>query len=160
MIHTFLIVGHAVCGTVALLIGCFVLKPPARASSKLFGLYLGALTGLIILMLAVVVYDWMELSTGQQVTFSLLCILGLYTGWRGYCAYGDLSHRTEDWQARYVDHVGFTVISLFDGFSVVAAIDLGAPLPVVIGVAVLGVVTGIITINAVKSRLKAAVVTT
>lgn len=157
MIHTFLIVGHAVCGTAALLIGCFVLRPP-RPSSTLFRVYAVALAGLIVLMLTVVCYDWMSLSVGQQITFSLLCLLGLYTGWRGYRAHDQLSRRTTGWQPRYVDHVGFTVISLFDGFTIVAAIDLGAPLPGVIVVGVLGVATGILAINAVKARLRRAAV--
>ncbi len=156
MIHTFLIVGHAVCGAAALLTGCFALRPPVRPSSTLFRVYVVALSGLVVFMLAVVAYDWMSLSFGPQITFSLLCVLGLYTGWRGYRARGELSRRTAGWQLRYVDHVGFTVIALFDGFSIVAAIDLGASLPAVIVVGVLGVVAGVLAMNAVKSRLRSA----
>ena len=53
----------------------------------------------------------------------------------------------------YVDHVGFTLISLFDGFVIVSAIDLKAPGWLVGALAVLGVVVGIRTVNAVKSKL-------
>jgi hypothetical protein len=42
----------------------------------------------------------------------------------------------------YMEHVGFTLIALWDGFVIVLAIDLGAPGWPVIVLAVLGVVVG------------------
>ena len=41
-----------------------------------------------------------------------------------------------------MEHIGFTLIALWDGFVVVLAIDLGAPGWLVIVLAVLGVVVG------------------
>jgi hypothetical protein len=157
MLHTLLIVGHATCGLVALLVGCVVLAPPARSMPRWFRVYLVALVGLVVQMLAVVTTDWTVMATSQQVAFSALSLLGVYTGWRGFRASAELADRTAGWQARYTNHVGFTVISLFDGFTVVAAIDVGAPLPAVIMVAVVGVGAGIITINRVQTRLQARV---
>ena len=42
----------------------------------------------------------------------------------------------------YVHDVGFTLITLFEGFVIVGAIDLGAPVWVVVALAVLGVAAG------------------
>ncbi|MEF2976099.1 hypothetical protein [Subtercola sp. YIM 133946] len=61
--------------------------------------------------------------------------------------------REPGWRARYVDDVGFTLISLFDAFTVVGAIDMGAPVPVAIGVGAVGVVAGILVVNRAKARL-------
>ena len=160
MVHSVLIVGHALCGVIALLVGCFILKPPASSTSLLFRTYAVGLVGLIVLMLAVVAYDWVALHLAQQITFAGLCVLGIYTGWRALRAHRELTSRQPGWQARYVDHVGFTLISLFDGFTIVAAVDRDAPLPVVLLVGVLGVVAGIAAMNFAKSRLRIAAPTT
>ena len=39
------------------------------------------------------------------------------------------------------------MISLFDGFCIVSAIDLGMPVAVVVAVAILGVVVGVVVIR-------------
>lgn len=156
MIHTALILGHAAAGVVSLVLGCMVLRPPGRPVSPAFRVYWASLVVLVALLLAVVVHDWPSLSGGQRVTFGALSALGVYTLWRGLRARSETHGRTAGWRSRYVDHVGFTVISLFDGFAIVAAIDLGAPLPVVIGVGVGGVVAGIAAIERVKRRELAA----
>jgi hypothetical protein len=48
----------------------------------------------------------------------------------------------EDWRTAYVESLGFTLIALFDGFVIVSAIDLGAPIWLVLGIGVLGVLAG------------------
>ena len=57
-------------------------------------------------------------------------------------------------QLKVIDHVGFVLISLFDGFAIVSALDLHAPgwLIAVIAVAAVGV--GIYGINLRKKTLK------
>jgi len=155
MVHTALIVGHAIAGLIALIFGCLVLRPPASIRSVAFRVYAVALAAMLVLVTAVVLVDWPDLSGGQRVTFAALIALGVYTVLRGAQALRALRRQPAGWRARYVDHVGFTVISLFDGFTIVAAIDLGAPLPVVIITGVLGVVVGILAINRVKARLDA-----
>jgi hypothetical protein len=155
MVHWILIVGHAACGAVAFVLGCLILKPP-RATAPLVRGYGAALAGLLVLMFAVVAWDWPQLTASQRLTFSALCGLGVYTGWRGWRALGELGRREPGWQPRYIDHLGFTLISLFDGFAIVAAVDLGAPLPVVILAGALGVVAGILAMNRAKARLTAA----
>jgi hypothetical protein len=48
----------------------------------------------------------------------------------------------DDWPTSYIDHMGFTLIALFEGFIIVAAIVLGAPGWLTAGVAILGVIVG------------------
>lgn len=153
MVHTILILGHAVAGLAALVFGCLVLRPPPSVRSPRFRIYLFSLTAMFLLVVGVVAVDWVALGTGQRVTFALLLLLGGYTVLRGVQARRALQRMPAGWRDRYVDHVGFTVISLFDGFAIVGAIDLGAPLPIVLAVGALGVVTGILAINRVKKRL-------
>jgi hypothetical protein len=52
-------------------------------------------------------------------------------------------------------HVGFTLISLWDGFVIVLAIDLGAPGWLVAVLAVLGVVVGIRSLRWAEGRARA-----
>jgi polyferredoxin len=158
VVHLVLIVGHALCGVVAFVVGCCILRPPPTHRSLLFLAYAICLAGLLLLMFAVVAWDWALLVAGQRITFSLLCVLGVYTGWRGLQAHRELAQRHPEWQVRYIDHLGFTLISLFDGFTIVAAIDLGAPLVVVLMAGVAGVAAGIAAMNVVKSRVRRAAV--
>lgn len=152
MIHTILILGHAFAGVVALVFGCVVMRPPSRRSVA-FDIYYVALLTTFVLVLAVVVYDWAVLTVGNRATFSLLAVLGAYTAIRGIHARRALHVRPMGWRRSYVDHVGFTVISLFAGFAIVSAVDVGAPLPVILVVGVLGVVAGVTAIHRVKARL-------
>jgi hypothetical protein len=135
-----------------------MLHSATTTNPSLFLAYAICLAGLLLLMFAVVAWDWALLVTGQRITFSLLCVLGIYTGWRGFQAHRELAQRHPEWQVRYIDHLGFTLISLFDGFTIVAAIDLGAPLVVVLMAGVAGVAAGIAAMNVVKSRLRRAAV--
>lgn len=152
MIHMILILAHALAGMVALVFGCIVLRPPASHRTVVFRVYFFAVIAMSVLVVLVVSYDWAVLTAGQRVTFFLLTVLGAYTALRGAQARRSLLQRPPQWRTGYVDHVGFTVISLFDGFTIVAAIDLGAPLPVVLLIGALGIVAGITAINRVKSR--------
>jgi hypothetical protein len=62
-------------------------------------------------------------------------------------------HETHDHAPRHVDDLGFILIALFDGFVIVAAIDLGAPVWIVIPLALLAVLVGHRAIQRFKSRL-------
>jgi hypothetical protein len=82
-----------------------------------------------------------------------LIVLGGYMIWRGGHAGARLRRQPEAWRRPYLDDIGFTLIALFDGFVIVLAIDLGAPVWLVIGVAIIGVAAGILSMNRVKARL-------
>ena len=152
MIHSWFIVIHAAAGVLALPLGCLVLRP-TEGRRVVFRAYFVSLTVMTVAVAAAVAWNWNTISTGERVTFTLLTILAFYTLLRGVDARRALRDRAPGWQAGYVDHVGFTIISLFDGFTIVSAIDLGAPLWLVLIVGALGVVVGITAINRVKSNL-------
>ena len=80
-------------------------------------------------------------------------MLGLYILQRANHARLALRLRHEGWRIAYIDHVGFTLISLFDGFVIVGAIDLGAPGWLVAAAALLGVVGGIWAVGKAKSNI-------
>ena len=63
-------------------------------------------------------------------------------GWRALSAGGLLRRRSGQWRRPYMDHIGFTLIALWDGVVIVLAIDLGAAGWLVGVLAVLGVVVG------------------
>jgi hypothetical protein len=79
-------------------------------------------------------------------------LLVAYTGWRGWQAAQELEHRREDWRTAYVENLGFTLIALFDGFVIVSAIDLGAPIWLVVGIGVPGIVVGRLGVLRLKAR--------
>ncbi len=157
LLHTVLIYGHALGGLVAFGLGCLVLRPQQKESA-VFRAYFVSLWAMVVLLALVVGVDWAELQPVSRVTFGGLTLLALYTGLRGQQARrllsSQISSQTADWQSDYVGHIGFTLISLFDGFVIVGALDMNAPGWFVGIVGVLGVVVGISAINLVKSHLK------
>ena len=153
LLHTVLIYGHALGGLVAFGIGCLVLRPQLKEAA-VFRAYFVSLWAMVALLALVVGVDWAALPPVSRVTFGGLTLLALYTGLRGWQARRLLHRQTADWQSDYVSHVGFTLISLFDGFVIVGALDMNAPGWIVGTVGVLGVVVGISAINLVKHALQ------
>ena len=74
--------------------------------------------------------------------------------WRAVQAVTVLAEQGQETQIKVIDHVGFVLISLFDGFAIVSAIDLHAPgwLVAVIALGAIGV--GIWGLNTRKTTLK------
>ena len=157
LLHTVLIYGHALGGLVAFGLGCLVLRPQQKESAVFrtyFRAYFVSLWAMVALLALVVGVDWAELQPVSRMTFGGLTLLALYTGLRGWQARRLLHRQTADWQGEYVGHVGFTLISLFDGFVIVGALDMNAPGWIVGTVGVLGVVVGVSAINLVKHALQ------
>ncbi len=155
-IHNILIALHAFGGIVCFVAGCTVLVPPVqqRASRRwLFNLFLGSLALMLIPLFLVIAVDWLQLDTARRAIFSGLGALGLYMAWRAIQARQALRTQPEGWRAKYIDHVGFNLISLFDGFVIVVAIDLGAPGWMVVSIALIGIAGVIWGISIVKSKL-------
>ncbi|MGI8576787.1 MAG: hypothetical protein ACR2KG_02490 [Nocardioidaceae bacterium] len=57
---------------------------------------------------------------------------------------------------RYLDHLGFTLIALFDGFAIIAVLTAGGPGWLAAAVGVAGVAAGHVTIRRLKARLALA----
>ena len=151
MAHDVLIWLHATAGVIAFAAGILCLRLTS-AGSWWFRGYLAALVGLVVFMVAVVAVDWLGLDLASRLIYSGLIVLGLYMLWRGWRARTALLVQKASWRPEYLDHVGFTLISLFDGFVIVAAIDLHLPGWLVALVAVAGVAGGIATIRGLKQR--------
>jgi len=155
VIHNTLIVIHAAGGIISFIIGVLILFPLGGGRINLRSLsmlFLGVLVLMLIFLILVVITDWPSLDNVQRAIFGGLNILGLYMVWRAFQAYQLLSRQTKDWQVNYTGHIGFNLISLFEGFVIISAIDLGAPGWLVGVLAVLGVVIGRWVVHLASSR--------
>jgi len=152
-VHDTMIVLHAATAVVCFVAGLAVLGLQTTRSTWL-PVYLATLAGMTVFLAAAVAADWSEHDTGTRITFGALTALALFMCWRGYRAAVELRTQPPGWRPRYLGHIGFTLISLFAGFVIVGAIDLGAPGWLVILIAVVGVVVGIQLLNRAKARYR------
>jgi hypothetical protein len=152
MIHNLLIIGHALAGIISFSAGVLSL-PLTTTRSWRFQTYLASLVAMVAFMIVAVAWDWVDLDASATVIYLGLVGLGLFMVMRAVGAAVRLRHRDRNWRSRYIDGIGFTLISLFEGFVIVAAIDLGAPLWLVLLVAAAGVAVGIWAKNAAKHRI-------
>lgn len=129
MPHTILIALHAATGGVAMIAGLVALLRPGL----LFGTYLVALVATTVFLAAALAAEWTVLDTGARALFTAFVLLAVVMVVRGVLA-GRLSAATPG----YVEHVGFTLIALFDAFVVITVLNMGAPVWLVVasGVAV------------------------
>jgi hypothetical protein len=155
VLHNVLIAAHTVCGLAAFGLGVRGLRPRTRDEPATFRWYLGALWLMVLFLILVVALDWPDLDLAGRSIYGALTLLGLYTAWRGWRAFRDLRGENAGWQGTYVEDVGFTLIALFDGFVIVSAIDLGAPIWFVLVIGVLGVLVGRLGVGRTKERVVA-----
>lgn len=152
MLHIAFIVLHTVAAVVCFAAAVLSLRLTAPESWR-FRIYLSTLIALVAFMIAAIAVDWPELDTTTRLVYTGLSGLGLVMIVRGLRARSGLTRRAPSWRGRYLDDLGFTLISLFEGFVIVSAIDLHAP-PWLVGmIAVAGVVVGISAMNRIKQRL-------
>jgi hypothetical protein len=122
MPHTVLIALHAVAGVVALCAGGFAIR-----DGRFFDVYLGALAGTVVFLAAAVTVSWRDTDTGARLLFAAFTALAL-----AMLARAVLARRGRPGTHPYVEHVGFTLVALFDAFVVIAVLDLGAPVWLVV----------------------------
>jgi hypothetical protein len=127
--RTALVVIHASAGVGGLLTGLAALSPPRPTDNRgwLRRIYLvcvAILLGSLVLLVAV---DWNGLDVGSRVAFSALTGLGAVMAFRIARAYREASLQAPNWRERYIGHVYFTYISLWEGFVILPALNL--PLP-------------------------------
>jgi hypothetical protein len=148
VLHTVLIACHAGAGTIAFAAGCV-----AVTRRTAFGVYFAAPVAVVVFLAVAVGLDWPRLGVGPRVLFAVLTALGGYVLWRGERARRLLGAGTTRQRTRYLDHIGFTLVALFDGFAIIAVITAGGPgwLAAVLGVT--GVVVGHLAIRYLKGRL-------
>lgn len=148
MWHTLFITVHAVTGAVALLAGSVALRRGA-----MFGTYLWSLVGMELFLVLAIAAEWAELPTGTRVLFTALAVLGVVMLWRAARARPIRPSRTVPPTTRYVEHVGFTLIALFDAFVVILVLNAGAPGWLIAAAGVLIAVAGHFLLRAARARL-------
>ena len=126
MLHTGLIVVHSIAGVASFAAGVLGLRLQAPGSWR-FRVYLGSLTAMLAFVAGAIAVSWGGLGAAERLVFTGLSGLGLCMVWRAGRARSRLARREPGWRQRYLDDIGFTLISLFAGFVIVSAIDLNAP---------------------------------
>ena len=105
-----------------------------------------------VFLVIAIISHFNSLPTIKQLIFGGLAILLLYIIWHAVQAVSILQDQPAN-QVALIGHIGFVLISLFDGFAIVSAIDLQAPGWLVAVIAVGAVVIGIYAINVRKKTL-------
>ncbi|MGH3976244.1 MAG: hypothetical protein ACRDS9_23405 [Pseudonocardiaceae bacterium] len=148
MWHTIFIALHTIAATVALLAGLVALP-----AGRLFGLYRWTLAGMVVFLVPALVIDWAEFDGSVKVIFAALLVLAAAMFYRATLASRMLPATTGGPTEAYLNHVGFTLIALFDGFAVVAVLRAGAPAWLVAVTAVGIPVIGHFALRATRVRL-------
>jgi hypothetical protein len=152
-LHSLAIVVHAVSATGAFIVGIVLLFQSNTHRQLQLGVAFLVLLILMEVFLVIAILSHVtSLPTITQSIFGGLAILGVYMIWRAVQALKVLQEQ-EGNQGAVIDHIGFNLISLFDGFAIISAIDLQAPGWLVAVIAVGAVAIGIYAINARKKML-------
>lgn len=153
-LHNVLIMLHAATATISFFIGCFLIFSLRQASNqRLFGLYRWSLTGMVILLMGAMLVYWNEYSDPERIVFPILLGLGLFMLYRAQNASRLLKAQQNDWKLGYIEHIGFTLISLFEGFVIVTILNAGGPGWLVALFAILGVFVGRWTIAFAQQKI-------
>jgi hypothetical protein len=152
-LHTISIVVHALSATAAFIIGIVLIFQRNTLRQLQLGIALLVLLILMEVFLVTAILSHLNsLPLITQIIFGGLTILGLYMIWRAVQALSVLREQHGN-QLAVIDHIGFILISLFDGFAIISAIDLKAPGWLIAVIAVGAVVIGIYAINVRKKAL-------
>lgn len=142
-LHNVLIILHAISATICFFTGCFlILSLKQAANQQWFNFYWGALVGMVILLAGAILVYWTNYSSLERIIFPGLFVLGIYMLYRARNANLLRKARQNDWTQGYIEHIGFTLISLFEGFIIVSGLNSGVPGWLVALLAILGVLTG------------------
>lgn len=153
-LHTTLIALHALAGVVCFIAGSVVVSSRKHLSTRrLFQLYLWSLISMVVFLAGAMVAWWTVYTSIEQVIFVGLFALGLYMLYRGFRSRSLLQTQQRQGGSTPIQHIGFTLISLFEGFIIVTFINLQTPAWIVALVAVLGVIVGRRVITLADTRL-------
>ncbi len=147
-----MIILHTVSGVVCFASGLAILSlKRLKKYPWLLSVFIGSLVGLVVFMVAAMASHWSAISTLERWIFSGLVVLGLYMLLRAEQAGHAVKREKIDYEA-YIGHIGFGLISLFNGFIIVGLIDLGAPAVVVVAGAVAASIAGQQSLKKLKRR--------
>jgi hypothetical protein len=142
-IHNVLIILHATAATISFFAGCLLIFFPTYTSNqRIFSLYWWSLIGMVILLMSAILIYWTQYSTIERIIFPGLLVLAFYMLYRARSANHLLGTQQNDWKHNYIENIGFTLISLFEGFIIVSGLNSGIPGWLVALIAILGVLVG------------------
>ena len=146
-LHTLAIVLHAVSAIGVFIIGIICIAQSTIPRQLPLARAVFVLLILMVLFLVVAIFLHVSsLPTLTRIIFGGLTILAVYMLWRAFQALSVLREPHGD-PVAVIDHIGFVLISLFDGFAIVSSIDLHAPGWLIAIVAIGAVAVGIYAIN-------------
>jgi hypothetical protein len=153
MLNTLAITVHATAATLAF--GAGLLSLP---NGRLLTLYRFALAVMALALVPALLADWSSTDGVARWVFAGLLVLAGVMVLRGERAARSRPALTGGPTPGFIDHVGFTLVALADGFAVVTAIRSGLPGWAVGAVAVGIVGIGHFSLAAAKNRLTRAAV--
>jgi len=143
LIHNVFITLHAAAATISFFTGSFlILSKGSTQIQQWYALYWWSLIGMVVLLAGAILVYWIEYTRVERIIFPGLFILGLYMLYRARNAGRLLEAQPNNWKYNYVEHIGFTLISLFEGFIIVSGLNSGFPGWLVAVLAILGVLLG------------------
>lgn len=135
-----LIAVHVISGAAAFVLGALLaVRRGHRPAQVLLYVITLALTALFVT--GAVILDWHGLTAATRGLFAALLALAFYTVWRGWQARSKLAAAAPRLPGA-LDDLGFTLITLFTGFVVILAGDLGGPVWLVVTLGIVAVATG------------------
>lgn len=132
MVHDILIALHAATGAIALLTGAFAIR-----DGRFSAVYLGALIATTVTLGAAVAVSWTSTDTTARVLFAAFTVLAVVM-----IARAVLARRGDPHTHAYVEHIGFTLVALFDAFVVITVLNAGAPVWLVVAAGITTAVAG------------------
>ncbi len=153
-IHSVIIILHAASATLAFFAGCLLIFSPAYTSNqRLFNVYEWALISMVVLLAGAIFVYWTQYSNVERIIFPALFALSIYMLYRAWSANRLLASAQIGWEIAYIEHIGFTLISLFEGFIIVSGLNSGFPGWLVGVVAVVGLLLGRWLIGSTRRRV-------
>jgi uncharacterized membrane protein len=122
----------------------------------LFSLYAWFLIGLVVFLAGAMLVYWTQYSRIERILFPGLFGLGLYMLYRAHSAHHLLANRQGNWKQAAIEHNGFTLILLLEGFIIVMVLNSGGPGWLVALFAILGIVLGRRAIGSAQQRVEMA----
>jgi hypothetical protein len=125
--HGVFITVHAVAGVVAFGAGC-----GAIVRRRWFPAFWCSLVVMVVALGVAVALEWSSLDSVTGPVFAALVGLGVLMLWRAWLARRLLGGRDDpvpavDRARRYVRHLAFNLVALFDAFVVITVLNAGAP---------------------------------
>lgn len=125
MWHGAFITLHAIAGVIAFGAGC-----SAVVRRRWFAIFWWSLVAMVVFLAAAVGVEWPSLDAASRALFTGLLGLGGWMLWRASAARRMLRHAPradEEEGRRYVGHLAFDLVALFDAFVVITVLNGGAP---------------------------------